>query len=74
MRDTIRSMFLLLNAGGGRQAACANVLFSPDLNEFLPSDFGRATAILERSKAQLGSLIEEAQEQYRAFCLGATSG
>jgi hypothetical protein len=70
LRDTIRSMYLVANDVGSRQAACANLTFSPDLSGFLPTDFMRAPAIVEEAGRRLGPFMSDLNDALRAFQRG----
>lgn len=73
VRDSLRALFLLYNVTGERQASSADVTFSPDLNPFLPTDFVKAEDIVRRAEDQLGPVIREADEKFRAFCSRSAS-
>jgi len=68
--DTIRSLYWLASDSGRLQAGLADALFSPDLSEFLPWDFHRADAIIERAEEQLDDWLAATQARYQALSRG----
>jgi NTE family protein len=68
VRDSIRSMYLVVNDVGHRQSSCANLTFEPQLFGFLPADFTKAQIIIDATTRQMGPWLEDAVVQYRNFC------
>jgi NTE family protein len=68
VRDTIRSMQLMLNDTGSRQASLAAVTFAPNLAEFAITEIKRGVEVIERAEAQLPRFLDEVSDAYRAFC------
>jgi len=68
MRDTVRSMQLMLSDAGNRQASLAAVTFAPDLSKFGITEIKRGAEVMERAEAQLSPFLEEVSDSYRAFC------
>jgi CRP-like cAMP-binding protein/predicted acylesterase/phospholipase RssA len=68
VRDTLRSMQLMLSDAGNRQASLAAVTFAPNLSEFGITEIKRGVEVIERAEAQLPAFLEEASDSYRAFC------
>jgi len=68
VRDTIRSMQLMLNDTGSRQASLAAVTFAPNLAEFAITEIKRGAEVIERAEAQLPRFLDDVSDSYRAFC------
>ncbi|HLD44526.1 MAG TPA: patatin-like phospholipase family protein, partial [bacterium] len=70
INDSIRSLYILFREAGGRQAAMADVAFTPDLSRFLPSDFNKSHQIVAEALKQTDQFRREVRDRYRAFCFG----
>lgn len=68
LRDTLRSMQLMLSGEGSRQASLAAVTFAPDLSEFGFTEVKRGAEVIKRAEAQLPRVLEEISDSFRAFC------
>ena len=58
---------LLFNAIGEQQMSAANVTFSPELSAFSPTDFSRASALIEAVGVQVDPVVALAVSKFEAL-------
>jgi NTE family protein len=68
LKDSLRSMFLLMHEAGNRQATAAQVTFAPALGNFNLFDIHLADKIVDHVQPGLPQFIEMVKERYATFC------
>jgi CRP-like cAMP-binding protein len=68
VRDSVRSMFLMLAKAGQHDVHGAHTIFSPKIVGLTASNFRNYRAIIEQVEPQVEHFVDDAVRRYRAYC------